>query len=126
MAVNPIARDQQEEAQRRATEEIREGWEEATGPLMSDADLILQMHLIHWRLRLRSPATVAEKRAWHRVQAQLRRRFPGQPMPTHTSSWSVSGIVTSQKPVSSEVRFSPDSRFYESHVRSRAQTFRLD
>lgn len=75
-----ITRQQQEEAQRRQSDEIREGWEELTGPLMSDADLIREMHLIHWRLRLRSPATTAEKRQWHRVQAQLRRRFPGQPI----------------------------------------------
>lgn len=68
-----IARQQREEAL------IRQGQEREQDGL-TDADLILQMHLIHWRLRLRSPATVAEKRAWHGVMGELRRRFPGQPI----------------------------------------------
>lgn len=72
-----IAREQAAEARRMATEEQAEQREQDG---MTDADLILQMHLIHWRLRLRSPATVAEKRAWRGVSAELRRRFPGQPI----------------------------------------------
>lgn len=72
-----IAREQAAEARRMASEERAQ---EQTEDGMSDADLILQMHLIHWRLRLRSPATTAEKRAWHGVMGELRRRFPGQPI----------------------------------------------
>ena len=86
-----IARDQQNEVLIRNQAERRDGG-------MSDADLILQMHLIHWRLRLRSPATVAEKRAWHGVMTELRRRFPGQAL--------ASG---SDKSPSTNVQVSPES-----------------
>lgn len=77
MRPSSVAWEQEQEARLRAAEEQAEQREQDG---MTDADLILQMHLIHWRLRLRSPATVAEKRAWRGVTAELRRRFPGQPI----------------------------------------------
>lgn len=43
---------------------------------MEDRDLIERMARLHWRLRLRSPATAVEKGEWHALIKELRSRFP--------------------------------------------------